>query len=707
MRKATLQAGGALLAGLLASAGAMAAGMDHAPQDDNATTSSGRPVTIDVLANDPGVGATTVLRIHRQPANGSAVLADGRVVYTPAPGFSGRDSLVYWIKTGRRFGVASVGIDVVASTGEALTLAGGIADRGAGAQVTAIVGGQRFHAQADASGRYELDVDGSPDDVVRVESVSGEVVLASIAGTMGRLRAQAGADGVLSRDENNQVQVSRLSTALAYLLQLANGGVAVVGEAQLQAAHGAIDTDELLWMAAAIKLVADGTYPLPAGVTDTLELISDTDAYRTFLDGAYFNRPEQLRDALFGTLSDPDVRLVDGDAAVAGARTLLAASMGGNIRTGISEGQQLELRADGSGRYLDALGIGDPTLTWTFVDGMAQGLLAEPRSIERSTWMGQEMVREIQALWRVDLSVLVPGGPDGRDLVAVARHYTTEYPDLPERPMERSTHVTTFLGYTEGVVEVPFVASEFPGIRALPLHSPEVYGGPDVVLADVTYALHQFNAGGSGTILGLGEAFSWWLHDDGRLVIHYADGEMAKVRRLFRDGRKGDGVLSVQELPGGREKVMYSLSSVRDGSLVFDTAGLVAPWRSGFDITRTAYDAGPLFGLYMVLEAGGRGSQVNVLEQGWSGSALRWSIVDGAMVARRYRNDRGFVEECTIGVDGCVVFLERRWVPLSRDGDRIYVHEELWMNAGTQDPHELYLISQRANFYDNQVPPLP
>lgn len=66
--------------------------------DDSASTSSGTPVSIDVLANDsdPEGDALTVTAVGT-PANGSASISGGRVVYTPAAGFTGSDSFTYTI----------------------------------------------------------------------------------------------------------------------------------------------------------------------------------------------------------------------------------------------------------------------------------------------------------------------------------------------------------------------------------------------------------------------------------------------------------------------------------------------------------------------------------------------------------------------------------------------------------------------------------
>lgn len=73
--------------------------------DDEATTSANTPVTVDVLANDTFNDEPVALEqlegpptIHEQPANGTVSVApDGKITYTPNPGFDGEDEFVYRI----------------------------------------------------------------------------------------------------------------------------------------------------------------------------------------------------------------------------------------------------------------------------------------------------------------------------------------------------------------------------------------------------------------------------------------------------------------------------------------------------------------------------------------------------------------------------------------------------------------------------------
>ena len=66
------------------------------PVDDTIGTREGEPVTIDVLANDSGIGLT--ITEVGNPSNGTVVdNADGTLTYTPNPGFSGEDSFTYTV----------------------------------------------------------------------------------------------------------------------------------------------------------------------------------------------------------------------------------------------------------------------------------------------------------------------------------------------------------------------------------------------------------------------------------------------------------------------------------------------------------------------------------------------------------------------------------------------------------------------------------
>lgn len=69
---------------------------------DAAVTVTGQPVTIDVVGNDtdPDGGALTVVEVT-QPSSGTVTIVDGRIVYTPEPGFTGTVTFTYVVSDGQ------------------------------------------------------------------------------------------------------------------------------------------------------------------------------------------------------------------------------------------------------------------------------------------------------------------------------------------------------------------------------------------------------------------------------------------------------------------------------------------------------------------------------------------------------------------------------------------------------------------------------
>jgi len=69
--------------------------------NDSATTLEGVPVTLTTLSNDSDAdGDTLTITDVEDPANGTAVISGGQIIYTPDPGFVGTDTFTYTISDG-------------------------------------------------------------------------------------------------------------------------------------------------------------------------------------------------------------------------------------------------------------------------------------------------------------------------------------------------------------------------------------------------------------------------------------------------------------------------------------------------------------------------------------------------------------------------------------------------------------------------------
>ena len=88
-------------ANTLATTGVVEAGAPNAV-DDTASTTPGKAVVIDVLANDgPNSSGKapdpSTLEVTGNAAHGTTAVADGKITYTPAAGFTGTDSFTYQV----------------------------------------------------------------------------------------------------------------------------------------------------------------------------------------------------------------------------------------------------------------------------------------------------------------------------------------------------------------------------------------------------------------------------------------------------------------------------------------------------------------------------------------------------------------------------------------------------------------------------------
>jgi hypothetical protein len=86
------------------------------PADDTANTASGTAATIDVLANDTDADRDALtLQSVTAPANGTAVVSAGKVLYTPRAGFAGSDTFNYTMTDGTCSRTAAVRVNVAAA----------------------------------------------------------------------------------------------------------------------------------------------------------------------------------------------------------------------------------------------------------------------------------------------------------------------------------------------------------------------------------------------------------------------------------------------------------------------------------------------------------------------------------------------------------------------------------------------------------------
>jgi hypothetical protein len=90
-------------------------------QDDGGTTTAGKVLELNVLANDIGFGSPVTVAVVQPAQHGSAVVTGSpgapagiRISYSPSPGYTGQDGFTYTVSDGTSTDAATVTLDVLA-----------------------------------------------------------------------------------------------------------------------------------------------------------------------------------------------------------------------------------------------------------------------------------------------------------------------------------------------------------------------------------------------------------------------------------------------------------------------------------------------------------------------------------------------------------------------------------------------------------------
>ncbi len=593
------------------------------------------------------------------------------------------------------------------------------------AEVSFTVSGQEFSAQADENGNYVISINGDdPQAIVLAEATDPDnpaLRFFSLIGSLGRLVEEAGDDGTLVRAENNQVNITNITTAQFVLLLEANGGN-IESEDELVSALQRISVERMIELAAIIKLVIDDGAPLPDGVTDVFELISSEEAVEVFK--AESVTPEQLAQAIEDLTNpelNPDLVARYTPELVPEQYFLVLGSNPGTIRVGSSNAWLARFDSDGSGEFFDASFNDNPAMSWSIdgETGVLTILRENPPVVEVFAFCGGAgtPVRLTFRTPRYDLT-LISGGPV-IDLVKLTSYVEREYPDgIPEGcDLPGDTSGSAFYTfYKSGAGIAGYTVEELSGQQIMLSRflgsEPGSFGFGQVTL-------DQLNADGTGSRrpwapfgpeaaepVDIAPVDISWSVDSGLLVIEETiSGDRYVYQRLKSDGQGGEGVYVVRER-GIARQADFRLSTLVDPTLSLTNPDFLAEWFTGFglgvpegdplwmedpgpwlrlcnDIEPTPENTGPLFGT------------------GFQGiSPASWGLLeDGSVQILRYRRDsEGPVTYCDVDAEpGCSLVVARSWLPVRQSagirGDRLYVLEELFSNvSGTS--------SSRPNFYE-------
>lgn len=179
------------------------------------------------------------------------------------------------------------------------------------ANVEMAIGAEMFTATTDENGVYTitLTVDESlVDNLVQIRvlgdsSIDPEAELVSQLGSLTSLIAQAGSDVILTQDENFGVNITNLTTAEFALIT--RDGATPTTDVELSSAIIAINSNEKNTLAALIEIALDDNgFSLPSGVTNTLDLVSDSQTAITFEQDVITQSPTLIAETISSIIND-------------------------------------------------------------------------------------------------------------------------------------------------------------------------------------------------------------------------------------------------------------------------------------------------------------------------------------------------------------------------------------------------------------------
>ncbi|HEY5756850.1 MAG TPA: carboxypeptidase-like regulatory domain-containing protein [Steroidobacter sp.] len=557
----------------------------------------------------------------------------------------------------------------------------------ASAVVTATVSGQTFTANADANGSYRLELS-LPETAtggfvtLTAKGVGSQsyVEFTSLAGTFQTLRTQAGSDEVLSSGENFATQITNVSTALAVLLQQANGGQPINSQTLLETLSAQLSSPDLLELATAIRLLVDEAddYPMPAGYTSLHALLANTAAREQLVTDAFEQDPEIFRSTQTAIVSDATLTRPVTSATL--PRTLTAAVLPKDIASTYAYSDRVisyTFNPDGTGRA--SAGTWDADMTWSLAGSSVEISYASPVRVAAFERLICPDGRRGLSPNEYRLDYVVSGAR--LNLLNERVLTVTESREISFRDCGVAPAVETATAAFTILEDDDFRRIVVADLRAAPRTLGVYHFGR--INADIV----DWNANGTASTRIFGKQFTWALDTTGRgVTATFDDGTVGKYRLLRDVGDMATDVVQEFVLPTGRR--IDAAPSVRiDTTHPYAFTAQNVPGRlyiSGIGDERgLPTQKGPRWRL----DANGFGaSETDFVDQ--NGNIAVWNEFDDSTWGFQWRIDSedllvSYTLSTSSGQFNCVpdgvncdAYGEIRVVPLMRIGTRIY-----WLSA--------------------------
>lgn len=520
---------------------------------------------------------------------------------------------------------------------------------------------------ADENGVYSVDLLLDDSEANAFISITAHGVaeqvnagLITLLGTAGQLSAKAGEDNVLTADESFAVNVTNITTAQYALAKLANNGETITTDAKLQSLIQALNYNEVLTLATAIKVAIDkaganSNLALPQGTENTLDLVENVAATQAYVQ-LVVSKPE-FKEAKEEILEDAS--LVDTSSVWNIPETYFLLPSGS-----LTSGFIFRFNADGSGSK------GEDNFNWELSEGVVTANIIENDStvFESTAYVevnGQFI--QVRAHYStVNHSLKRMGSNEKGDILLVKTATKTHYPD-GELADEVNYSSTTYSAIKQnGTVDITHSGA---GVAYLPFADDQPDDPKIVRLMADEFTL---NADGTGHATILNLDFNWQIENGILKLDIESGGEDTYVPtwiQLTTD--LSSNQFAHEFIENGQ--VRPEDDTIGEGAILAEPMVWAESSVPGIYTYDNATFADPLEKFWFELHANGDAETYSTRDRNEDGTLTEdelttmygsWQInADGTLVISRVRDQNvGYTEQCRFAsTEGCVLYHERTW----------------------------------------------
>lgn len=530
-------------------------------------------VTLTATATDPDGTITSYSWLQTSGAAVTLTGADTATLSFTAPDVTEDTDLGFSITVTDDDNESTVltGIITVTPILATYTVSGTVAGAAfANAQVSGTLAGQAFLTTADTNGNFSLPLQADDDETnlfanLTVKSatsagleyykfvpqLTADVVPAAASSKTRSVITNA----VIAADENsNVVAINAVSTALYSLIVAANNGIAPSDLAQFTLVEKSVSPDELIEAAAVVQLVTQGgTFALPEGVSNVLELLTNTQAYNSYVTAAETASPGIISSTIDSIIADPSLTPPVTASSLASAYFEVYPAAEGFLSRG---GNRFEFNDDGSGAETYARGV--DVFSWVLTDGAIQltyaeatGTYAYPTVRVGVAGLTQQQVDKLRNANFNQIEIQqVPYSASMKRLIEGEKIDTFR---ITSRLKETMTPITLPSGEvisTDGIVyestydqlmrnadklaDMQYTADEV--VSDWVVEHYYYAGEPNFGYAGMFADLFEVKADGTGLTYISGKNFTWALDDKGAFIATFTDGSSVHVTKMDQSG---------------------------------------------------------------------------------------------------------------------------------------------------------------------------